>query len=68
MNVLVSNSKFIPLNDPVYKLYYTQTEKLPGPSIEIKSNKSEEHKKSKESSKSCCNKESYFSTRETTEL
>ena len=30
MQVLLSNAKFIPPNDPVYKIYYTKTPELPG--------------------------------------
>jgi hypothetical protein len=31
MNVLLSNAKFIPMDDPVYKMFYTETRQYPGP-------------------------------------
>ena len=30
MNVLLSNAKFIPVNDPVYKMFYTESSQYPG--------------------------------------
>lgn len=30
MNVLLSNAKFIPLNDPVYNVFYTNSPQYPG--------------------------------------
>lgn len=29
--ILTSNTKFFPLNDPLYKLYYTRSARYPGP-------------------------------------
>ena len=56
MSVLLSNAKYISLDDPVYKMYYTQTQRLPGyvPVKETPRDESETPKKTEK--QECCAK------------
>ena len=60
MEVLSSNVKYIPLDDPIYKIYYTKTQQLPESSIDEENDilkYPEDIKKFKQPrEESCCNK------------
>ena len=61
MSVLLSNAKFIPLNDPIYKMFYTESRQYPGPSIYDSGQPSQKDPEEKQpvekfSKKGCCNR------------
>lgn len=53
-NELISNAKFINLNDPVYDLILTKMDKYPYPTAECGANKEEIQQQEVKVKKGCC--------------